>query len=72
MSRAGSTRSGPEDELAEMAQKITAAHYTVPSHPHPHLLSLGPLATVTTRLASRFDRLPIRTVNNRQPPPAST
>lgn len=55
-----------------MAEKITAADDMVLSHPHPHLLSLGPLATVTTRLASRFDRLRDRTVNNRQPPPAST
>jgi hypothetical protein len=57
-----------EQELTEMAEKITAADKVVISHPHPHLLSLGPLSTITTRLASRFDRLRDRTVNNRQPP----
>jgi hypothetical protein len=61
-----------EEELAEMAEKITAADEMVVSHPHPHLLSLGPLANLTTRLASRFDRLRDRTVNNRQPPNGSS
>ncbi len=61
-----------EQELAEMGEQITAADEMVVSHPHPHLLALGPLSTITTRLASHFDRLRDRTVNNRQPPSSPT
>lgn len=54
-------------EMAELGSEAAAAESTIMSHPHPHLLSLGPLSRFTTRLAATFDRLRDRTVNNRHP-----
>ena len=44
------------DELEDLKQRIEAAESTIMSHPHPHLLSLGPFSRVTTRLAAFVDR----------------
>lgn len=54
----------PED-LAELDQKMESADEVILSHAHPHMLSLGPISRFTTRLASKFDSLRDRTVNNR-------
>ncbi len=48
-------RVGP-DELDDLKQKIEAAESTIVSHPHPHMLSLGPFSRLTTRLAALVDR----------------
>jgi len=53
------------DELAEMEAKLQSSERVIVSHPHPHLLSLGRISPVTTRLAAVFDRARDRTVNNR-------
>jgi hypothetical protein len=53
-----------EDQV-DLAARLDSADDTIVSHPHPHLLSLGPLSRFTTRLASRFDRVRDRTVDNR-------
>jgi hypothetical protein len=55
----------PQDQLDELGAKMSAAESIIASHPHPHLLSLGPLYTVTTRLASGWDRTRDRFVRNR-------
>ena len=54
-----------ESELADLRERLENADETVLSHPHPHLLSLGPISRLTTRLAARFDTLRDRTVRNR-------
>jgi hemoglobin-like flavoprotein len=51
-------------EMQDLAARVAAAEDTILSHPHPHLLSLGPLSRLTTRIASRFDRARDRTVSN--------
>ena len=56
------------DELDELGEKVSHADSMVISHPHPHLLSLGPLSGVLTKLLARFDFLRDRTVTS-QPPP---
>jgi hypothetical protein len=53
----------PADREA-LSERITNAEDTILSHPHPHLLSLGPVSRLTTRLAGRFDRARDRTVTN--------
>jgi hypothetical protein len=53
------------EELEELGAKMRAAGNVILSHPHPHLLALGPIYQLTTRLASRWDRLRDRTVRNR-------
>jgi iron-sulfur cluster repair protein YtfE (RIC family) len=53
-----------EAERQDLAQKISRAESVILSHPHPHLLALGPLSRITTRLAARFDRARDRTVQN--------
>lgn len=55
-----------EDQLA-LGDKVDGEEDMITSHPHPHLLSLGPVADVMTRVASKWDRLRDRTVNNRHP-----
>jgi hypothetical protein len=44
------------DELEELKQKMEAAESTIVSHPHPHMLSLGPFSRATTRLVAVVDR----------------
>ena len=53
------------DELDDLTKKVESAESVILSHPHPHLLSLGPLSRLTTRLAAIFDRARDKT------PPAS-
>ena len=52
-------------ELNELGARMTSAQTVILSHPHPHLLGLGPLSRLTTRLASLQDRWRDRLVNNR-------
>ncbi|HEX4864753.1 MAG TPA: hemerythrin domain-containing protein [Acidimicrobiales bacterium] len=54
-----------QDELDELGAKMRAAEKVILSHPHPHLLALGPVYQWTTRIASRWDRVRDRTVQNR-------
>jgi hypothetical protein len=60
------------DELDELRDRMEGADETILSHPHPHLLSLGPVSRMTTRLVARFDRLRDRTVRNRYLPTSGT
>jgi hypothetical protein len=53
------------DELDELGAKMRGAENVILSHPHPHLLALGPVYRGTTRLASAWDRTRDRTVRNR-------
>jgi Hemerythrin HHE cation binding domain len=53
------------DELAELGAKMRGAENVILSHPHPHLLALGPVYQWTTRIASSWDRARDRTVQNR-------
>jgi hypothetical protein len=53
------------DELVDLGARMSSAEKVILSHPHPDLLSLGPLSRASTRLAAIFDRLRDRTVNNR-------
>lgn len=55
------------EEQQKLGDRVDGENAMVTSHPHPHLLSLGPLANVLTSVASRWDRLRDRTVNNRHP-----
>jgi hypothetical protein len=55
------------EESSDLAEKVSHADSMVMTHPHPHLLSLGPISAKLTALLSRFDRLRDRTVTN-QPP----
>jgi Hemerythrin HHE cation binding domain len=52
-------------QLNELGAKMQAAESIIVSHPHPHLLALGPLYRLTTRIASRWDRTRDRLVRNR-------
>jgi hypothetical protein len=54
-----------EGELEELGAKMRAAENVILSHPHPHLLALGPVYQWTTRFASAWDRVRDRTVRNR-------
>ena len=54
-------------EQREVGEKVDHEDQMVSTHPHPHLLSLGPLASRLTGLMSRFDFLRDKTVNNRHP-----
>jgi Hemerythrin HHE cation binding domain len=54
-----------EVELDELGARMRAAEKVILSHPHPHLLALGPLYRLTTRIAARWDRIRDRTVSNR-------
>lgn len=58
------------EELRELRERMESADETILSHPHPHLLSLGPISRFTTKLAARFDGLRDRTVRNRYLPPS--
>ena len=55
---------GP-DELDELGAKMRAAENVILSHPHPHLLALGPVYQWTTRIASSWDRVRDRTIHDR-------
>lgn len=63
------TRTLSEDERRELGEKVAAGGAVVAAHPHPHLLSLGPVADMMTRVAEWWDRARDRTVNNRHPGP---
>ena len=52
-------------ELEALGAKMRGAENVIVSHPHPHLLALGPLYRLTTRIASAWDRARDRTVSNR-------
>jgi hypothetical protein len=52
-------------ELEELGVKMRSAENVILSHPHPHLLALGPVYHWTTRIASSLDRVRDRTVRNR-------
>jgi hypothetical protein len=54
-----------EEHLDELGAKMRGAESVIISHPHPHLLALGPLYRLTTRMASAWDRTRDRTVRNR-------
>jgi Hemerythrin HHE cation binding domain len=54
-----------QDNLDELGAKMCAAESVIVSHPHPHLLALGPFYRLTTRLASRWDQTRDRLVRNR-------
>lgn len=56
-------RMTPSDRRV-LSEKVGHAENVILSHPHPHLLALGPLSRLTTRLAARFDRARDRTVSN--------
>jgi hypothetical protein len=43
-------------QLNDLAARIKGADDVVVHHPHPHLLSLGPLSRFTTRLAGKLDK----------------
>jgi hypothetical protein len=53
------------DQLNELGAKMGAAESVIVSHPHPHLLALGPTYRLTTRIASWWDRTRDRLVRNR-------
>lgn len=55
-------------EQKELGEQLLRTDGMVTSHPHPHLLSLGPLADVLTRVASWWDRARDRTAINRGHP----
>jgi hypothetical protein len=44
------------DRLEEIEEKMDSAEATIMSHPHAHLISLGPLSRLTTRLAAVVGR----------------
>lgn len=60
------------DELDQLRHRLENADETILSHPHPHLLSLGPISRFTTRVAARIDRMRDRTVRNRYLPSSAT
>lgn len=51
-------------ELAELGTRMTAAENVIVTHPHPHLLGLGPVYPLTTRVAAWWDLHRDRTVRN--------
>ena len=54
-----------QTELDDLGQKMQGAENVILSHPHPHLLALGAIYPLTTRIASAWDRMRDRTVRNR-------
>ena len=52
-------------ELDDLGERMRGAENVILSHPHPHLLALGPIYPLTTRVASAWDRVRDRTVQNR-------
>ena len=51
-------------ELADLGIRMTGAENVIITHPHPHLLALGPVYPLTTRMASWWDVHRDRTVRN--------
>ena len=54
-----------QTELDDLGEKMRGAENVILSHPHPHLLALGPIYPWTTRIAAVWDRVRDRTVQNR-------
>lgn len=52
-------------EREHLGEQVSFDESVVLSHPHPHLLSLGPLNRLLLPLAAAFDRLRDRMVSNR-------
>ena len=44
------------EELADVEERMDSAEATIMSHPHAHLISLGPLSRMTTRVAAVVGR----------------
>ena len=44
------------DQLEDVEEKMQSAESTILSHPHAHLISLGPLSRLTTRMAAVVGR----------------
>jgi hypothetical protein len=59
-------------ELEELRRRLENADETILSHPHPHMLSLGPISRLTTRIAARIDRMRDQTVRNRYVPSSAS
>jgi hypothetical protein len=55
------------EEQDELGDKVDGEDAMVVSHPHPHLLSLGPVASTLTAVASRWDRMRDRPVDRQHP-----
>jgi hypothetical protein len=53
-----------EADLEALGDKMRGAENVILSHPHPHLLALGPLYRLTTQVASWWDRVRDRTVRD--------
>lgn len=66
--RGGATDTLSPDELGRLRNRLENADEMILSHPHPHMLSLGPISRLTTRIAARFDKLRDLTVRNRYVP----
>lgn len=47
----------PAEERSALRDEIVSARALIVSHPHPHLLALGPVSRLTSRLAGRWDWL---------------
>lgn len=56
------------EEQADLGARLEGEDSMVTSHPHPHLLSLGPLADAATKVAQKWDAARDRTAVNRQHP----
>jgi Hemerythrin HHE cation binding domain len=62
-------------EREDIVAQMDSAEALILSHPHPHLLSLGPVSRITTKLAALHDRLRDRSAPgggfrfHRRPPP---
>jgi hypothetical protein len=54
-----------QTELDDLGEKMRGAEKMILSHPHPHLLALGPIYPWTTRIAAVWDRVRDRGVQNR-------
>lgn len=57
------------EERSELGEKVDHADTMVATHPHPHLLSLGPISSKLTALLARFDWMRDKTVTSLPPRP---
>jgi len=55
-------------EQADLGERVAGADGLVTTHPHPHLLSLGRVGDLLTRVAQKVDQARDRTAINRQHP----
>lgn len=55
-------------EQEELGERVTGEDAMVISHPHPHLLSLGRVSDMLTRVVQKWDSARDRTAVNRQHP----